>query len=116
MPQCVVADFGISVAEGLVPEAINPVFAGRSVSATGGLEMASMGAPPRGSMDMASMGAPSRGSTNLALTPHYCAPERLVAKNSSFADLLAADVYTFGPDYPSCLTDCGMFGVGTFRG
>ena len=45
--------------------------------------------------------APSSSSAgkqfNVALTPQYCAPERLLRKDLTFDELLATDVYTYGP-------------------
>ena len=79
----VIADFGISQTRDgvhMVGERAtsNPVFA---TSGSSGVAMVPMG----------SMTGPG-----LALTPHYCAPERLMRKDLSFDELLAADVYTYG--------------------
>ena len=78
----VIADFGISQTRDGVDSIggsarSNPVFG----SEGSGVAMVSMG----------SMTGPG-----LALTPHYCAPERLMRKDLSFDELLAADVYTYG--------------------
>ena len=50
------------------------------------------------SLEMASLGGPSNHDSQslLALTPHYCAPERLLRTDLSFGDLQASDVYTYG--------------------
>ena len=85
----VIADFGISQTQQALVQnrfgtavvaSTNPVF-----DAGGGVEMA-----PMVPMSMTASAGP------LALTPHYCAPERLLRKDLSFAQLLAADVYTYG--------------------
>ena len=93
----VIADFGISQARAgfgsMAPAAgtgMNPVF-----DSGGGMEMSPMG-PPMGSPMGSSMGSPAPSSALLALTPQYCAPERLLRKDLSFEDLLATDVYTYG--------------------
>ena len=82
----VVADFGISqtcVGAGSVAS-MNPAF-----DTGGGVEMGSFGS--------------ALGSTgSLALTPHYCAPERLLRKDLTFAELLATDVYTYGSQRGVC--------------
>ena len=76
----VIADFGISQTRdgfGGGGEAGNPP----SVFSDGGVEMPLMSAAP---------------VHFLALTPQYCAPERLLRKDLTFTELLATDVYTFG--------------------
>ena len=77
----VIADFGISQtrAASEMRAADNPVF-----DVVGGVEMAPLGPMPGSS------------GAAVALTPQYCAPERLVTKNLSFDDLLASDIYTYG--------------------
>ena len=71
----VIADFGIS--QTLIRGA--PVF-----DRGAGVEMMTM------------IGGPRPALSALALTPQYCAPERLLRDDLSFDALLAADVYTYG--------------------
>ena len=82
----VIANFGISQTRAVPTKAVgsgasNPVF-----DSGGGVALEPMGGSPVACLAV-------------ALTPHYCAPERLVRKNLSFDELLAADVYTYGKDW-----------------
>ena len=86
----VIADFGISQTSSTseIGTVSNPVF-----DTGGGVQMAALGQVPRGL------------AAAVALTPHYCAPERLVRKDPSFDELLGSDLYTYGR-CGCCL--CGM--------
>ena len=81
----VIADFGISQTQD-GPPTVNPVF----VSGSGGAAAVGSGT------EMRRMASNASSAPVLALTPHYCAPERLTMKDLSFSDLLASDVYTYG--------------------
>lgn len=48
-------------------------------------------------VEMAALGPmPACSPASVALTPQYCAPERLLRTDLSFDELLATDVYTYG--------------------
>ena len=88
----VIADFGISQTpagfNGGAPNHVNPAFEG-STSNRGSMAMMPMGSSRMSSRQ-------SANSFSLALTPQYCAPERLLPGSLSFEELLAADVYSYG--------------------
>merc|ERR1711991_178184 len=88
----VMADFGISQTpagfNGGAPNHVNPAFEG-STSNRGSMAMMPMGSSRMSSRQ-------SANSFSLALTPQYCAPERLLPGSLSFEELLAADVYSYG--------------------
>ena len=91
----VIADFGISQTRAELGSGAgsgashNPVFEG---GGDFGVPMVSMG---------------SSSGPGLALTPHYCAPERLLRKDLTFDELLATDVYTYGK---RCVVLCKCVG------
>ena len=82
----VVADFGISRTRngGDVGSNGNPLFDHGS-----GVQMEHIGPIANG----------SGGGAALALTPQYCAPERLINADLDFDQLLATDVYAYGKTY-----------------
>ena len=93
----VIADFGISQTRVVAGSdhgstSSNPVFdSGRSV------EMAALGGGGGGGGGDGGGGSLTFGSgATLALTPHYCAPERLFSDFLSFDQLQASDVYSYG--------------------
>ena len=92
----VIADFGISQTMAGFGSggaaATNPVFA---ADGGGGVELMPVAAAKR--VSSSAMVDADRDSGLLALTPHYCAPERLLRADLAFDGLRAADVYTFGP-------------------
>ena len=87
--QTVVADFGISQT---VSADIAPGRRGGAAVSSGRLPSSGIEMVPIGGSGVVGL---SSGGT-LALTPHYAAPERLLRTELAFADLLAADVYSYG--------------------
>lgn len=88
----VLADFGISQVEDL--SFATTVAGGVAIAAGGARLGGGTVARTGGAIEMGAMATAEAGP--LALTPQYCAPERLLRKHLSFEDLLATDVYTLG--------------------